>query len=183
MQASPSPLEFLLSQNKSCMNKKIMKMLALPTFILFVSLAGCNSKTSDADVKTSVDNAISANSDLSGTYTDVKDGVVTLSGQVKDEAAKSLAETTAKGVKGVKSVDNNLTVAPPPAAPVEITADDPLKASVDNTIKAYPGVAATVKDGVITLTGQIKRADNQKLMMALNSLKPKKIDNAQLTIK
>ena len=159
-----------------------MQVLAFPTFMLFVTLAACNSKTSDADVKTSVDNAIAANSDLSGTYTDVKDGVVTLSGQVKDEAAKSLAETTAKGVKGVKSVNNNLTVAPPPAAPVEITADDPLKASVDNTIKDYPGVAATVKDGVITLTGQIKRADLQNLMKALNTLKPKKIEN-QLTIK
>jgi osmotically-inducible protein OsmY len=164
------------------MHKKIMRMLLLPTFVLFVSLAACNSKPKDADVKTSVDNAISANSDLSGTYTDVKDGVVTLSGQVKDEAAKASAETLAKGVKGVKSVTNNLTVAPPPAAPVEITADDPLKASVDNTIKAYPGVAATVKDGVITLTGQIKRVDLQNLMKALNTLKPKKIEN-QLTIK
>src|SRR5678816_838102 len=164
------------------MNKKIMQVLAFPTFMLFVTLAACNSKTSDADVKTSVDNAIAANSDLSGTYTEVKDGVVTLTGQVKDETAKSLAETTAKGVKGVKSVNNNLTVAPPPAAPVEITADDPLKASVDNTIKDYPGVAATVKDGVITLTGQIKRADLQNLMKALNTLKPKKIEN-QLTIK
>ncbi|HEY5969648.1 MAG TPA: BON domain-containing protein [Chitinophagaceae bacterium] len=163
------------------MNKKIMRMLALPVFILFVSLAACNSKTSDADVKTSVDNAIAANSNLSGAYADVKDGVVTLSGQVKDEIAKSSAETTAKGVKGVKSVTNNLTIAPPPAAPVEITADDPLKASVDNTIRTYPGVAATVKDGVITLTGQIKKADLQKLMMELNTLKPKKIEN-QLTI-
>jgi len=163
------------------MNKKIMQMLTLPAFILFVSLGACNSKTSDADVKTSVDNAIAANSSLSGTYTDVKDGVVTLSGQVKDEASKASAETLVKGVKGVKSVNNNLTVAPPPAAPVEITADDPLKASVDNTIKDYPGVVATVKDGVITLTGQIKRADLQKLMMALNTLKPKKIEN-QLTI-
>ena len=158
-----------------------MRMLTLPTFILFVSLAACNSKTKDADVKTSVDNAIAANSNLSGAYADVKDGVVTLSGQVKDETARASAETIAKGVKGVKSVTNNLTVAPPPAAPVEITADDPLKASVDNTIKAYPGVVATVNDGVITLTGQIKRADLQKLMMALNTLKPKKIEN-QLTI-
>ncbi len=157
-----------------------MKMLALPTFILFVSLAACNSKTSDADVKTSVDNAIAANSNLSGVYADVNDGVVTLTGQVKDETAKASAETTAKGVKGVKSVNNNLSVAPPPA-PVEITADDPLKASVDNTIKAYPGVTANVKDGVVTLTGQIKKADLQKLMMELNTLKPKKIEN-KLTI-
>ncbi len=158
-----------------------MRMLALPTFILFVSLAACNSKTSDADVKTSVDNAIAANSNLSGVYADVNDGVVTLTGQVKDETAKASAETTAKGVKGVKSVNNNLSVAPPPAAPVVITADDPLKASVDNTIKAYPGVTANVKDGVVTLTGQIKKADLQKLMMELNTLKPKKIEN-QLTI-
>jgi osmotically-inducible protein OsmY len=164
------------------MNKKIMRMPALLTFILCVTLAACNSKTSDADVKTSVDNAIAANSNLSGTYTEVKDGVVTLTGQVKDESAKASAETTAKGVKGVKSVNNNLTVAPPPAAPVEITADDPLKASVDNTVRSYPGVSASVKDGVITLTGQIKRADLQNLMKSLNALKPKKIEN-QLTIK
>jgi len=158
-----------------------MQMLALPTFILFVSLAACNSKPKDADVKTAVDKSIAAIPYLSGINTDVKDGVVTLSGQVTGEAEKLGAETAVKGVNGVKSVVNNLTVAPPPAAPVEITADDPLKASVDNTIKAYPGVAATVKDGVITLTGQIKRADLQNLMQALNTLKPKKIEN-QLTI-
>jgi hypothetical protein len=63
-----------------------------------------------------------------------------------------------------------------------ITADDPLKASVDATIKDYPGVAATIQDGVVTLTGEIKRADLQKLMKSLNTLKPKKIEN-KLTIK
>jgi hypothetical protein len=63
-----------------------------------------------------------------------------------------------------------------------ITADDPLKASVDNTIKPYPGVNATIQNGVITLTGEIKRADLQQLMAALNSLKPKSIEN-KLTIK
>jgi hypothetical protein len=65
---------------------------------------------------------------------------------------------------------------------VVVTADDPLKASVDNTIKAYPGVNAAIQDGVITLTGEIKRADLQKLMVSLNSLKPKSIEN-KLTIK
>jgi len=165
------------------MHKKIMQMLALPTFILFVSLMACNSKPKDADVKEAVDKSIAAVPYLSGINTDVKDGVVTLSGQVSGDSEKLGAEAAVKGVKGVKSVVNNLTVVPPPVvAPVEITADDPLKASVDNTIKAYPGVAATVKEGVITLTGQIKRADLQKLMMALNTLKPKKIEN-QLTIK
>ena len=158
-----------------------MLMLAVPVLFLFVSTTSCNSKAKDADIKTDVDKAIAANSSLSGVSTSVTEGVVTLSGEVKDETTKSTAATTASGVKGVKSVTNNLSVTPPPA-PVTITADDPLKASVDNTIKAYPGVSASINDGVITLTGEIKRADLQKLMMALNTLKPKSIDN-KLTIK
>jgi len=164
------------------MHKRIMLMLTVPVLFLFVSTTSCNSKPKDADIKTDVDKAIATNSNLSGVSATVNEGVVTLSGEVKDETTKGIAATTASGVKGVKSVNNNVTVAPPPAAPVEITADDPLKASVDNTIKAYPGVAATIKDGVITLTGQIKKADLQKLMQTLSTLKPKKIDNTQLTI-
>jgi osmotically-inducible protein OsmY len=87
-------------------------------------------------------------------------------------------------VKGVKQVVNNCTVAPPPTAPapVVIAADDPLAKGVTDAIKDYPGVKADVKDGVVTLTGDIKRAELQKLMEALHTLKPKKIDN-KLTIK
>ena len=158
-----------------------MLLLAVPALFLFVSTTSCNSKPKDADIKTGVDNAIATNSNLSGVSSTVNEGVVTLSGEVKDETTKGIATTTASGVKGVKSVTNNLSVTPPPA-PVVITADDPLKASVDNTIKAYPGVSASILNGVITLTGEIKRADLQKLMMSLNSLKPKSIEN-KLTIK
>ena len=161
------------------MSKRIMLMLAVPVLFLFVSTTSCNSKAKDADIKTDVDKAIAANTDLSTVSTSVNEGVVTLSGEVKDETTKTAAETAARGVNGVKSVTNNLSVTPPP---VVITADDPLKASVDNTIKPYPGVNATIQNGVITLTGEIKRADLQQLMAALNSLKPKSIEN-KLTIK
>jgi hypothetical protein len=73
-------------------------------------------------------------------------------------------------------------VAAPAPAPVVIAADDPLSKGVTDAIKDYPGVKADVKDGVVTLTGDIKRAELQKLMMSLHTLKPKKIDN-KLTIK
>ena len=87
------------------------------------------------------------------------------------------------GNKGVKQVTDRVVVTPPPPpAPVVIAADDPLTKNVNDAIKDYPGVAATVKDGEVTLTGEIKRANLQKLMMNLQSLKPKKINN-QLTIK
>lgn len=44
---------------------------------------------------------------------DVKDGVVTLKGKVEDEKQKSKAEKIAKKVNGVKSVDNQITIAHP----------------------------------------------------------------------
>lgn len=40
----------------------------------------------------------------------VKDGAVVLKGKVDTDRAKRKAETLAKKVKGVKSVDNELTV-------------------------------------------------------------------------
>ena len=45
-----------------------------------------------------------------GLKVDVKDGVVTLSGQVDEPKAKTRAEKLARKVKGVKQVINNLTI-------------------------------------------------------------------------
>ena len=97
---------------------------------------------------------------------------------------KAKCEELAKGIKGVKNVINNCTIAapPPPPAPVEITVDDPLAKALVDATKDFPTVKATVKDGVITLTGEIKKASLPTLMMVLNSLNPKKIEN-KLTIK
>lgn len=150
------------------------------TFSLLLMLVSCGVKDSD------IQKSISENPALAGVTATVKDGVVTLTGEVKDDATKAMAETAAKGIKGVKSVQNSITIAAPPVAPapapVEIAADDPLTKGVTDATKDFPGVKAEVKDGVVTLTGDIKRADLQKLMKSLHTLKPKKIDN-KLTIK
>jgi hypothetical protein len=53
---------------------------------------------------------------------------------------------------------------------------------VDAAIANYAGITADINDGVVTLRGDIKRADLQKLMVSLNALRPKKIDN-QLSVK
>ncbi len=136
---------------------------------------GCKSKVKDTDIKTSVQTALQGNPDLTGVTVTVVDGVASLSGEVKDESTKSAAEQAVKSVKGVKSVNNQITVATPP--PVEISADSQLTTSVNDAIKDHPGVTATVSDGVITLTGQIKRSDLQTLMQKLNALNPKKVEN------
>jgi hyperosmotically inducible protein len=119
-----------------------------------------------------------------GVTVEVKDGVATLNGTLADDASKAAAETAAKGVDGVKSVVNNTTVTPPPPppAPVVINPDEALTAAATAAAKEYTGVVVTVKDGVVTLTGEAKKADLPKLMQALNSIKPKKVEN-KLTVK
>ncbi|MEO7964717.1 MAG: BON domain-containing protein [Gemmatimonadaceae bacterium] len=141
------------------------------TLSLVVALSACAPK--DADIKSEVDKAISG---VSGVTVDVASGVATISGQFADEAAKASTEAAVKGVKGVKSVVDNATITPPPA-PVVISADDLLKTSVSAALKDFAGLTADVKDGIVTLTGEVKKTDLPKVMQALSALHPKKIDN------
>jgi BON domain len=77
----------------------------------------------DADIQNDVVAALSQSSQLQGqsiTAATIQ-GDVTLSGSVRDSSSKQLAGQIANGVKGVRSVENNLTVSaaplqPPPAA-------------------------------------------------------------------
>ena len=118
-----------------------------------------------------------------GVSVEVKDGVATLSGEMDSDAAKAAAADAAKGVEGVKSVVNNTTIHEAPApAPVVINPDEALIASSMAVLKEYPGVVSQVKDGVITLTGEIKKADWMKLKQSLDALRPKKVEN-KMTIK
>ena len=155
--------------------KVLMPLIAVA--VMSLTLPSCGVK--DSDIQAAVTEKAATTPELAGISATVADGVVTLSGEFKDEASKAAGETAIKGIKGVKSVVNNATVTPPtpPPPPVEIAADDPLTKSVNDAVKDYPGVNASVKDGVVTLTGEIKRSSLQKLMQSLNSLKPKKIDN------
>ena len=167
------------------MKQKMSKALLLfPAVILFsVFMVSCKAKVKDADVETSVTSELRNNPEFTAVSVSVKDGVATLSGEVKDEATKSAAASEAKSVKGVSSVNNNITVAAPvTTAPVEITADDPLNALAKDAVKDHAGVVASVNDGVVTLTGEINKADLPKLMQKINALKPRKVEN-KLVIK
>jgi len=136
--------------------------------------AGCKPK--DAAIQA----AIQAK-EASGITVAVTKGDVTLTGLVDDETAKAKAEEIAKAEKGVKSVINNLTIKPV-EAPVVISEDTVLIKNVADATKDFPTVKAEVKDGVVVLTGELKKASLITLMQHLSALKPKKIEN-KLTIK
>ena len=157
---------------------KILLAVFLSASVLFFSC-----KPKDSDVQTKITEKFAATPECTGASASVADGVATLKGEVKDDACKNMAETTAKGIKGVKSVVNDLTTTPPPPPPAPaVNPDSELTKGVTDATKDFPTVTAAVNNGEITLTGSIKRADLQKLMQTLNTLKPKKINN-QLTIK
>ena len=138
---------------------------------LGLALSACGRK--DADIKADADKAVAG---MQGVTVDVANGAAVITGQFPDSASRSTAEAAVKGVKGVKSVVDNATVAPPPA-PVVISPDDSLKASVSAALKDFPTLTANVKDGVVTLTGEIQKTALPKVMQALSALHPKKIEN------
>ncbi len=160
---------------------KMTKTLIAVFLSASVLFFGCKPK--DSIVQANINEKFAATPECTGATASVTDGVATLTGEVKDDACKNMAATAAEGVKGVKSVVNNLTTTPPPPPAVPtVSPDSALSQGVADATKDFPTVKAAVNNGVIILTGSIKRSDLKTLMQSLNSLKPGKIDN-QLTIK
>lgn len=84
----------------------------LVSFALAVVLAGCARKPDDAKVSTEIQSKFSQDSGLSSKQLTVKadDGVVTLEGNVDNDAQRQAAGRQAGSVAGVKTVINNLQV-------------------------------------------------------------------------
>lgn len=154
------------------------------TLAIMVVIAAC--KPSDEKISAAVTEALKADPALNGVSSTVKDGVVTLTGEVDDESLKSSAESVVATVKGVKTVANSLTVKPKGPTPEELAkaADDALTSKVNENFATYKvtGITAAVKDSVVTLTGEVKRANLQNVMKAAMESGAKKVEN-QITIK
>ena len=106
------------------------KYLLLVVLTLSLLTVACGSKPSDDTVLTHIKAGLYSEPALKSARVDVtaKDGVVTLSGQVPDDAARQAAERLASSTPGVKTVVDQLSVAapavttaaaapPPPPAP------------------------------------------------------------------
>ena len=149
-----------------------------------ITLVGCKGKPTDSEIQSSINEKIASNNEMKGLTASVNNGVVTLTGECPTEECRKDCADEIKNVKGVKNVENNIQVASatPAPAPVEVAADETLRTSVNDVVKNYKGVEADVKDGVVTLRGEIQRSKLQDLIVSLNELKPRKVEN-QLVIK
>jgi osmotically-inducible protein OsmY len=124
------------------------------------------------------------------TTVDTKDGVVTLSGKVDTAEAKTAAAEVARGITGVKSVDNQLQVVPE-AKRKEVNAaddkiEDGIKAAMKNDAQLKDlSLTSKVNAGVVVLDGTVDR--QEQLLAAAEAVRRvpgvKAVDTKQVTVK
>lgn len=143
-------------------------IVAVSASMLFVSC-----KPKDGDIKTAVETALKADPMMTGTMVDVKEGVVTITGECKDEACMAACEKIAAAVKGVKSVVNNCTVAPVVAPPASLSTmlDAATQQKVKDGLKDIPGVSVEFTGDKAVLKGEITPANRMKIMQMLAAAK------------
>ncbi|HQW85275.1 MAG TPA: BON domain-containing protein [Ferruginibacter sp.] len=148
---------------------KLLMAVVVTTTMFFV---GCKPK--DADIKAAVETALKADTSMTGAMVDVKDGVVTLTGECKDETCKASCEKLVAAVKGVKTVVNNFTIAPPPPpVPASITTvlDAATQQTVKDGLKDIAGVTVEFVGDKAVLKGEVTKANRMKIMQMLASAK------------
>jgi len=147
---------------------KLLMAVVVSATMLFVSC-----KPKDADIKAAVEKALKADATMSNTTVEVKEGVVTMGGECKDDACKATCEKTVASVKGVKSVVNNLTIAAPPPPPVSLstTIDAAKMQQVKDGLKDIPGVTVEFSGDKAVLKGSVSDANRLKIMQILAAAK------------
>lgn len=156
------------------MKKHLAPLFVIAVAALAISFTSCKSKPKDADIKAAIETALKADPMSAGTTVSVEKGVATISGECKDDMCKSHCAELVKGIKGVKEVVNNCTVAPaapvvtPPSADAEM-----LNKGLTDALKDHPGVKFSVTDsGKVVLTGEIAKAKWMMVKQMLDKLKP-----------
>lgn len=135
-----------------------MKAKFLTVLMLSIAIMAAACGKSDADITKAVTDKLKADG-VTGVTATVKDGVVTLTGEVADVTVKSKAEGSAKTVEGVKSVTNSLTTKPLPTA-TPAAADPALTGKITEDLKkaGCTGASVSVVNGKVTVTGEVPGA-------------------------
>jgi osmotically-inducible protein OsmY len=145
------------------------------------ALVGCSStsyKTPDvtATIRTSLDQA--GLSDVSATD-DRDKGVVTLGGHVASDSDKNRAENIAKAAAPSQVVADQIAVLPPgaegEAKAINSDLDSGIKSNLDAALvqeRLHKHVKYDVKNGVVTLTGEVNTQSSRELAESVASRVP-----------
>lgn len=148
-----------------------MKYIVNALSVLGIALlAGCS--TTDKEIKADI--AIKAKTEIGFTgvnYT-VQNKVVTLTGICPSEPSRQKVLLAVKGIAVIDSIIDRISI-----APIQLTADLPIKQQVDSVLSSYPRVTGSVMQSQVTLTGYASHKEADKLLPAINKLKPAAVNN------
>jgi hyperosmotically inducible periplasmic protein len=139
-------------------------LVTLLTLMIAGTLAGCSGTTKSPDVSDSVRKSLdqAGLQDVSVSQ-DRDKGVVTLGGHVAADADKAEAETLAKSIAGGQVVADQIAVLPPgmtsAAKDVNSDLDEGIEKNLDAALiqnRLHKNVKYEVKNGVVTLTGEVR---------------------------
>ena len=150
-------------------------MVVIGTMVI-ISFVSCT--TTDLDIKMAIEKKLNSVPYMKDVSVDVHDGIAVIRGTCNDSLCMANCQNLALHVEGVKSVVNHLKKAAIPVQESVIyTPDDTLLAAVQQALKDFQTVQATVINGVISLDGEIEEKHLQTLMTRLNALNPIRIYN------
>ena len=152
-------------------NMKTLKpCLSLLAVVLVGALVGCSTtSTKSADVSDGIRKSLDqANLKDVSVSQDRDKGVVTLGGHVASDGDKSQAESIAKSVAGAQVVSNQIAVIPPGAESAAKAVNSDLDKGIEGNLdaalikdKLHKSVKYDVKNGVVTLTGEVNSQSNR----------------------
>jgi len=112
---------------------------------------------SDEDIQSSIKDRLLERTDIDsiGITVNVSNGLVNLEGSVPTYWQKTSAEDEARLASGVVSVTNKLAVVPTEKVTDEIVGERVISRIADNTVADVDNLDVKVKNGVVTLNGEV----------------------------
>ena len=140
----------------------LRRKLLFPTLSLLLLFAFACNKPSDDAVTTSIKAKLYSEPLLKSANVDVvaKDGIVTLSGQVPDDAARLAAQHIAATTPGVKTVVDQTTMAPPPPTATAANFPPPRPAKPARPVKPAKAPAKPAAPAPSTATSPAPASDS-----------------------
>jgi hyperosmotically inducible periplasmic protein len=159
--------------------KTVRLLVSLVTLLIVGTLVGCSGTTKSPDVSDTIRKSLDQASLKDVSVSQDRDkGVVTLGGHVPTDGDKSQAESIAKSIADGQVVSNQIGVIPPAVESEAKTVNSDLDKGIEKNLDAVliqlrlnKGIKYDVKNGVVTLTGEVnsqtKRARVEKVASAV----------------
>jgi hyperosmotically inducible protein len=160
--------------------KNSLKWPAMLAFVAAGIVTSCTHTGNSPDVAGNIRRGLDQAGLKKVSVTEDRDkGVVTLGGNVAGDGEKAQAEAIAKSAAGAEVVANQIAVIPPGAESEAKTVNADLDQAIEKNLDAalvqnrmHKGISFAVKNGVVTLTGEVNSQNRRSEIQAVAARVP-----------